>query len=49
MGASPFTNSTAYAAEVNSGSIVALIPEPVNSPTIIVPSIACVYHAADES
>ena len=49
VGASPFTNSTAYAAEVDSGSIVALIPVLVNSSTIIVPSIACVCHAADES
>jgi hypothetical protein len=45
VGASPFTNSTAYEVEVNSGSIVALIATPVTATTV--PSIACVYHAAD--
>ena len=32
---------------MNNGSIVALIPVPVTA--TMVPSIACVYHAADES
>lgn len=47
VGASPFANSTAYAVEVNNGSIVAFLAESVNATNI--PSIACVYHAADES
>lgn len=44
-GASPFSSSTAYYAEVNSGSLVALIANPVTNTNV--PSIACVYHAAD--
>ncbi len=47
VGESPFSSSAAYEAEVNNGSIVALIPVPVTATTV--PSIACVYHAADES
>jgi hypothetical protein len=46
-GATTFSNSTAYDAEVSGGTIVGLFPTQVTSTTI--PSAACVYHAADES
>jgi hypothetical protein len=48
VGAGIFANSTAYAAEVLNGSIVGFIAEPIAQANVI-PSIACVYHAADES
>jgi hypothetical protein len=40
-------SSTAFAVEVSGGAIVDFLSTPVTSNTI--PSIACVYHAADES
>jgi hypothetical protein len=46
-GATTFSNSTAYGAEVSGGTIVGLFPTLVTSTTI--PRAACVYHAADES
>jgi hypothetical protein len=46
-GASTFSSSTAYDAEVSGGAIVGLFATLVTSTTI--PSAACVYHAADES
>ena len=47
VGANIFANSTAYAVEVLNGSIVGFLAEQVT--TNVIPSIACVYHAADES
>lgn len=43
-----YASSTAWAVEVSGGAIVDFLSEPVTA-TNIIPSIACVYHAADES
>jgi hypothetical protein len=42
-----FASSSAWAVEVSGGAIVDFLSTPVTSTTI--PSIACVYHASDES